>query len=226
MPVRSRVSWGAIFAGAAMAFTVYFILSLLGTAIGLSVRDRVEGENLGIGAVTWAGVSLILALFVGGYVASQCAVGENKAEATIHGIMVWGVLFIAIVWLATSTVRSGFSALVNVAHTGTGATDRLTREGWEEAARRAGVPTEQIDRMRGELNRNGNADGAAGQAPTTEQAAQYATQAAWWSVVGVLMSMLAAVCGALAGSGPTPHLIAIMNRTRVVTSQQSTARTP
>jgi len=111
VPVRTRVSWGAIFAGAALAFTVYFVLSLLGTAVGLSVRDQMTNDSLGVGALVWAVASLIVALFAGGYVTSHCTVGETHWEAAVHGIIMWGVLFVAIVWIAAGTARTGFSAL-------------------------------------------------------------------------------------------------------------------
>jgi hypothetical protein len=41
LPVRSRISWGAIFAGAMVALSLYFLLTMLGAALGLSVGDRI-----------------------------------------------------------------------------------------------------------------------------------------------------------------------------------------
>src|SRR6186997_728014 len=80
LPLRSRVSWGAIFAGAVMALAVYLVFTLLGGAIGLSVSNDTDSETLSNGAAVWAVVTTIIALFVGGWVTSQCTVGENKME--------------------------------------------------------------------------------------------------------------------------------------------------
>jgi len=65
--VRSRVSWGAILAGAVIALAVYFLLSALGVALGLSLSDRVDPNNLGTGAGIYALVSYLVALFLGGF---------------------------------------------------------------------------------------------------------------------------------------------------------------
>src|SRR4051812_28132784 len=74
VPVRSRISWGAILAGGVLALAVYLILTLLGGAIGLSVADSVRGSTLATGAAVWAIASIALALFAGGCVASQLSV--------------------------------------------------------------------------------------------------------------------------------------------------------
>src|SRR5262245_51104205 len=100
LPVRSRVSWGAIFAGAVVALTVYLLLSSLGVALGLSVSGRVDGQNLAIGAGIWAILSTLISLFLGGWVASQCTAGETRGEAAVYGVVVWGIFFAALLWLA------------------------------------------------------------------------------------------------------------------------------
>lgn len=111
MPVRSRVSWGPILAGAAVAFAVYFLLSLLGAAIGLSVSDDVQRDNLGVGAGIWAILTVIIAFFVGGWVTSRCTVGEDRVEAILYGAIVWGVVFFFLLWLGSET-SMGLSAMV------------------------------------------------------------------------------------------------------------------
>ena len=111
VPVRSRVSWGAVLAGAVLALAVYFVLTLLGGAIGLSVSDSVRGGTLAVGAAVWAVVATLAALFVGGWFTSQATVGENKTEAAAHGLLMWGVVFALLMWAATAGVRAGFSGM-------------------------------------------------------------------------------------------------------------------
>src|SRR4051794_17483289 len=82
--VRSRVSWGAILGGAMTAMAVFVLLSVLGTAIGATVLYRQGDADLQTGAAIWAVMTLILALFCGGCVASQCTAGETKEESVIY----------------------------------------------------------------------------------------------------------------------------------------------
>src|SRR5919108_422939 len=74
--VGTRVSWAAIFAGAVLALAIYFLLAILGGAVGVSVSDRVDPSKLRTGALIWAIVTTCAALFVGGVVTSQFTVGE------------------------------------------------------------------------------------------------------------------------------------------------------
>src|SRR4051794_18777583 len=111
-PVGSRVSWGAIFAGAVTALALYFLLTLLGAALGLSLNGWLHVQNVSGGAALWAIASMLIALFIGGIVTSQCTVGETKGEAVLYGIILWGVLVGAVVWLAASGVRIGFQAIL------------------------------------------------------------------------------------------------------------------
>jgi hypothetical protein len=228
LPVRSRINWGAIFAGAAMAFATYLVLTLLGSAIGLSIRDRVQPDNLSIGAAVWAVITMIVALFVGGCVTTQCTVGENRMEAVIHGIIMWGVFFAAMVWLVAVGVRSGFNALVGMSTISQVAgTQNLTLQDWESAARRANVPQAQIDQWRAQINTAPEAAARAANDPRNQEAAaNVATAAAWWSLGGVLLSMLAAVLGALAGAGPVVYLMRFAQANRVVVSRQVSPSNP
>jgi ABC-type transport system involved in multi-copper enzyme maturation permease subunit len=89
VPVRSRISWSAILGGAVVAMAIYLLLG----ALGLTLTDRVGSQELGMGAAVWAVATLLVSLFVGGFVTSQCTVGESKTESTIYGVIVWGVVF-------------------------------------------------------------------------------------------------------------------------------------
>src|SRR4051812_2863328 len=114
LAVRSRVSWPAIAAGAMIATAVYFVLTLLGLALGIEVAVRGATTHLGSGAAIYTVVSLLLALFFGGWSASRLAVGESKLEAVLYGVILWGVLFLGIVWLFNAGIRTGFGAMVGL----------------------------------------------------------------------------------------------------------------
>src|SRR4051794_12765683 len=91
VPVHSRINWAPVLAGSVLALAMYFLLTLVGTALGLSIHGRVNDRSLAIGAVVWAIIVTAWCLFVGGFVASQFTTGENKFEGTVYGFLVWGV---------------------------------------------------------------------------------------------------------------------------------------
>ena len=210
VPVRSRVSWGAIFAGAVLALAVYLILTLLGGAIGLSVSDNVRTDSLKTGGAIWAILATAIALFVGGWVTTQCAVGENKTEAVVHGVIMWGVVLAMLLWLMATGIRAGFNAMVGMANVGSAAARNTTTEDWEAAARRSGVPQATINEWRQKAADAPAETRRAVEDPANQQAAlETATQATWWTLLGTLLSMAASVAGALVGAGPTFRLRAI-----------------
>src|SRR5687767_10763864 len=90
LPVHSRVSWGGIFAGAAVGVALYLLLAALGAAIGLSAGE--EGTIGARSGAIYAFVTSLVCLFVGGWTASQFTVGESKFEATIYGAVLWVVV--------------------------------------------------------------------------------------------------------------------------------------
>lgn len=210
LPVGTRVSWGAIFAGAVLALAVYLVLTLLGGAIGLSVSDNVRADNLATGGAIWAIFATALALFVGGIVTSQCTVGENKTEAVVHSVIMWGVVFAMLLWLMASGVRAGFNLMVGMTDLGQVATRNMTGEDWEAAARRSGVTQEQLAEWR---TRAANAPAEARAAVTDPQnrqaVSEAATRASWWTLAGTLLSMATAVFGGLVGAGPSMRQLTI-----------------
>jgi hypothetical protein len=206
LPVRSRVSWGAIFAGAMVALALYFLLTLLGAAVGFSVGDRVRPQTLGTASAVWAIVATVFALFVGGFVTSQCSVGENRFEAVLYGVILWAVLFGMLLWLMATGVRTGFNALVGMAHSAQVVIGDAPK-GWEEAARRAGVPQDQIDQWRKKAPDADQTRRAAEDPENQQAAAEAATRVTWWAFLGTVVSMLASVAGAYVGAGPNYRLV-------------------
>jgi hypothetical protein len=54
LAVRSRVSWGAIAAGAMVPLTIYVVLTMLGVALGIEMALRGSGGNIGAGAAIYS----------------------------------------------------------------------------------------------------------------------------------------------------------------------------
>lgn len=227
LPVGSRVNWGSVFAGVAIALSLYFLLTLIGGAVGMSVSDRVQPTSVGVGAAVWAVLSTAAALFVGGWVTSQLSVGENKTEAAMHGVILWGVLFGMLLWLMASGVRAGFTAMVGMANVGAVAARGTTQEDFVAAARQAGVSQKTIDSWRDKAADAPDAAARAAQDPENQQAvAEAVTRVTWWAVLGTILSMAAAVGGSLAGSGTRFRLVAVADRPRIPAFDRHLPATP
>jgi hypothetical protein len=187
--VGTRISWGAIAAGAVVALGVYFLLGILGAAVGLTVGERVNPANLQHWAIAWTIGIVAVALFVGGLVTSQFTVGADRIESILYGIIMWALIFTVLLTLGAVGVRSNFQRIVNQTAA------RHPGLNWEQAAREAGVTAEQIDAWRQKL-----------QAPDQKTAMEIAaaiTHVTWYAFAGVWLSMMAAAAGAFCGAHPT-----------------------
>jgi hypothetical protein len=213
--VRSRVSWGAIAAGAMVALTIYIVLTMVGVALGIELAVRGTGDQFGAGAAIYSIVVLLLAMFFGGWATSRLAVGESKLEAVLYGLILWGVLFMGMVWLLSTGLRSGFGALFGTA-SGVYTTDE-GRVDYDRVARdlkQAGVDEATVNKYRGYYERI--RDNPASAADVSRElggdaaAQQAARQASWWAAGGILVSLVTVILGSLVGSGellqPVPIL--------------------
>lgn len=104
-----RVSWGAIVAGVVIAMVLQLVLSLLGASLGLSTIDPMKYSSpdpatFGIAAGAWWVASSALALFAGGWVAAHLAGAPDKTDASLHGLLTWGLATIVTAYLVTSLI--------------------------------------------------------------------------------------------------------------------------
>ena len=194
LPVHSRISWGALLAGLFVTLAVFVLLSTLGVAVGLSAADtHTERDNIAVGAGIWAILTALIAFFCGGCVTTRLTAGENRGEAIMYGVVMWGAAFAMILWMTGSALRTGATAAVGSANVAANqnpnAASQAAQGNWEQAARDAKVSDAQIAQMREKM-------------PTAAQAQDVSAKAAWWSFAGVVLSLAAAIGGALASAGP------------------------
>lgn len=171
--VGSRVSWGPILAGSLVALAIFFTLSLLGAAVGLSARESLDREELGLGAGVWSILALAIALFVGGWVVTKCTVGENRTEAILNGMIVWGTTLSLIMFLTGANLGSGLNA------------------GAERATRDAGAVAAAPASLQQQPNRDPRED--------REDTLDATRNALWGAFAAALASLGAAVAGAIVG---------------------------
>lgn len=112
-PVLPAIRWGAVLAGVAVGISMQLVLTLLGIASGLSSAEVGEGEGVGTGPLIWAGFSMLVAAFVGGYVAARMSGLKRKADGVLHGAVSWAVTTILFAVLATSVGGTLVSGVFN-----------------------------------------------------------------------------------------------------------------
>ncbi len=100
MPMRSgmfpsfmsRISWGAILAGVFVAIATQLVLTSLGAAVGFgtaAVTSIAALRSISAGVGIWTGISAIISLFIGGYVASRVANAMLTSTGLWHGLVTW-----------------------------------------------------------------------------------------------------------------------------------------
>ncbi len=107
----NRVSWSAVFAGIVMAFAAQLILNLIGLSIGAATMLGASPTAAGfsLSAAIWAGITGIIAAFIGGYTAGRLAGEPEMTTAGWHGLISWGASILLVALLMT-TAASGLFA--------------------------------------------------------------------------------------------------------------------
>ncbi len=119
----NKVSWGAIFAGVAIALSTQFLLNLLGVGIGAAVLDPAtydnpEASTFSIAGGMWFVIAGIIASFAGGYVASRLSGRSSNSTGGYQGVTSWAVTTLIVLYLLTTSVGAlvggAFSGLSSV----------------------------------------------------------------------------------------------------------------
>ena len=110
---HDQVRWGPIIAGIAVALSTQLVLSALGVAIGASsIGDsgapRTEAGGVGVNIGIWSIVSLLISLFVGGWIAARTAGRMNRNTALLNGAILWASTLALSAWLLSSGVSGAF----------------------------------------------------------------------------------------------------------------------
>lgn len=132
IPLPSRISWGAVFAGGVVAVAVGTMLNVLGLAIGATAVDATTGDTpgastFGITAGVWLLVANTIGLLAGGYVAARLSGSGDSTDSVLHGLSVWAIGFLLsavllgnVVAGTANTAFQGASAILGGAAQGVG----------------------------------------------------------------------------------------------------------
>jgi len=110
---HDRVRWGPILAGLFTAITTQLVLSALGAAIGLtSIADsgapRSNADNVGTAVGIWSIISLLISLFIGGWMTTRTCGPMSKSSALLNGAILWATTIAMSAWLVSSGVSGAF----------------------------------------------------------------------------------------------------------------------
>ena len=123
----SAVSWGAIVAGSFVAAAFSIALLALGAGVGLGAISPWSNNNptpatFGLLTAVWLIAVQLFAAGVGGYLAGRLRtrwVGAHTDEVffrdTAHGLIVWAVGAVVVVWLLGSAASSAVQGASRVA---------------------------------------------------------------------------------------------------------------
>ncbi len=109
-----NLSWSSVIAGVVTFFAVFFMFSLLTSAVGFGLLSPTSNNptgGVGIGVAIFTAIALIVSLFAGGFVAGLAA----RRTGMLHGFLTWALSMILMVIMLTSTVFGTVSTLGQIA---------------------------------------------------------------------------------------------------------------
>ena len=195
-----KVSWGGVFGGVLTAVGLLMLLTALGVAVGISATQpgETEASTLGTGAGIWGAASLLISLFVGGMVSTRIGAITDSTTGFFEGALVWVVSVLLMLYLATSGVGMLASGTLNLVG---GAAQAMPSQTQQQAGDIASQAKDKI----GQAVESAKSGGLQQKAEEMKPAA---TRAAWITFGGLVLSLLAAVIGAMLGrreAAPAPR---------------------
>jgi len=100
-PEHDRVRWGPVVAGSVVSLGALILLNAFGIAVGASaLKPGINLANWWNWPGIYGGASLIVSLFLGGWVASRSAATASAYSGGIHGLLV-GMATVSVIGLAS-----------------------------------------------------------------------------------------------------------------------------
>lgn len=107
---RDRVRWGPVWAGLIAAVPTFLLLQVITLALGWWDVGGADASNAG-----WiSGVNGLIAFFLGGLTAGATAIWRGFSEGLLHGILVWALGVVTIVFLTLFGGGALFGSLADV----------------------------------------------------------------------------------------------------------------
>ena len=196
-----RVSWGGVWGGVLSAVGLLLLLAALGMAVGITATDpqAADGAKIGIAAAAWAGISLLVALFVGGMVSTRIGATFDGHTTFWEGALVWIVTLLLMGYLATTSLATLMGGTLHVVGGAAQAAATATKGSAAtnpDVANAVRNPSSAVQDLKSRI------EGATANGTIQQKAAEAkpaATKAAWGTFAALILSLVAALLGAAAG---------------------------
>ncbi len=112
-PLLPMVRWSAILAGLVVGLATHMLLTLLGVAAGLTAVDSMASDAVGnvpVAAGIWNGLAMLIAAFVGGFIAARLCGLSRLSDGLLHGFVSWGATTLLLVYLTTTAVTGAIGS--------------------------------------------------------------------------------------------------------------------
>ena len=109
---RPRVNWPGVFAGLIAGVTVLVVLATLGVAIGVSTANDLGA--LGVGALIWAALTVIISAYLAGYTAVRAGNQALSTRGQFTGLITGMLLTLALTLFLSNLVSGLLGTASNV----------------------------------------------------------------------------------------------------------------
>jgi hypothetical protein len=184
-PTHTLIDWGPAIAGAIIAIAIGQLLGMLGVAIDATVLNpfdvsRGEATGLSIGGGLWTAFSYLVALQVGGFVATRASPLDDGHRGYLQALLVWSLVFVVTIFITALGISLGAAGIFAMNPT----PDPTMLPA--AAMTVEGVPITE--------------DMAA--AAAVDQAAETTAAFAWWFVAATVLGLIGALIGGRLGEQP------------------------
>jgi hypothetical protein len=178
---HDTVRWGPIFAGIVVAVISQLMLSALGAVVAGFTAGEATAGSIGTGLGIWAVISLLISLFLGGWIMSASCGPMNNKTAMLNAIILWATTLVLSGWL----LASGISGVFGVAAANAG--DIITQV---QESTGVDLPTqEEVQQATPNITPQ-----------QADQVAATASRTGLYFLIGALLSLAAALIGATVGA--------------------------
>jgi len=203
LEVKNRVQWGPIIAGVLTSLVTLLLLTILGLAVGSSAFEPgTDASDWGTGAGIWGGISAILALFAGGWVAAKTAAVGGNFGGLMNGLMAGIATILLLIWLTTTGLSNVLGFLgSNIADITSVASETLGVDVDEAVGTDGSTTGADVDEAAADAE--ATVTGAANSQETYDRVAD----GAWGTLIALVLAIGAAAVGGLVGSNRRADLV-------------------
>lgn len=196
-----HVRWGPIIAGVVTAFAVLLFLTVIGVALGLSALGAEDDPgSWGTAAGIWGGLTLLVAFFLGGWMAARAVGPAHDLDGVLNGFITGAATLLLLLWLATTALTGALGFFAGTIADIAGAAAPAAIEATEQAAPPVTDQAEQAVTQAGEEIEAAVPDNPEQvAAAATEVARERVAPGAWGTAIAMILAVGAAAVGGMVG---------------------------